>query len=222
MVQIYGQGESPMTITYLGREEHAAHDHPRWMERLGSVGVAQSVVEVRVADENDATLPPGEAGEVLVRGDSVMPGYWRNPEATAAALANGWLHTGDVGAMDEDGFLTLKDRSKDVIISGGVNIYPAEVDALLLTHPAVADVATIGVPDGDMGESVRSVVELKPDRDASEALARELVEFCRERLAHYKCPRGVDFTESLPRHDTGKIYRRLVRDQYWQGRDRRI
>ncbi|MEO1093210.1 MAG: AMP-binding protein, partial [Pseudomonadota bacterium] len=113
LVQIYGQGESPMTITFVSRAVHVDRKHPRWEERLGSVGIAQSVVEVRVADKNDRTLPPGETGEVLVRGDAVMAGYWRNPEATAETLAGGWLHTGDVGAIDEDGFLTLKDRSKD-------------------------------------------------------------------------------------------------------------
>ncbi len=137
-VQIYGQGESPMTITALARDQLADERHPRWAERLASVGVAQTLVEVRVVDAEGSDLPPGEIGEVLVRGETVMKGYWSNPEATAQALRDGWLYTGDVGALDDDGFLTLKDRSKDVIISGGSNIYPREVEEVLLHHPRCA------------------------------------------------------------------------------------
>jgi long-chain acyl-CoA synthetase len=139
LVQIYGQGESPMTITALGRAHHVDRAHPRFLERLASVGLPYASVEVMVADEDDRPLSAGETGEVLVRGDTVMRGYWNRPDATAAALRGGWLHTGDVGALDADGFLTLKDRSKDLIISGGTNIYPREVEEVLLAHPSVAE-----------------------------------------------------------------------------------
>ena len=135
LAQIYGQGESPMSIAVLSRAFHADRSQPRYEERLASVGVAQSTVEVRIADADDRTVPAGEPGEVLVRGDTVMTGYWNNPQATAEALRGGWLHTGDIGVMDDDGYITLKDRSKDVIISGGSNIYPREVEEVLLRHP---------------------------------------------------------------------------------------
>ncbi|MDH3700133.1 MAG: AMP-binding protein [Alphaproteobacteria bacterium] len=209
LVQIYGQGESPMTITYLGRDVIAARDHPRWVERLGSVGVAQSVVEVRVADDRDFTLPPGETGEVLVRGDSVMPGYWRNPEATAATLANGWLHTGDVGAMDEEGFLTLKDRSKDVIISGGTNIYPREVEEVLLRHPGVAEVSVIGRPDAEWGETVVAYVVARGDAPAPE----DLDGICLDAIARFKRPRDYRFVDALPKNNYGKVLKTALRER---------
>ena len=143
LVQIYGQGESPMTISALSRHHLADRRHPRYLERIASVGVAHSVVEVLVADADGQPLPAGDPGEVLVRGETVMLGYWRNPEATAATLRDGWLYTGDIGSFDGDGFLTLKDRSKDVIISGGANIYPREVEEVLLRHTAVAEVCLL-------------------------------------------------------------------------------
>ncbi|MFN7155619.1 MAG: AMP-binding protein, partial [Acidovorax sp.] len=150
--QIYGQGESPMTITALSGAQLADRNHPRWAERMASVGVAQSLVEVRVVDAAGQPMPAGENGEVVVRGDTVMPGYWNNPEATAQTLRDGWLYTGDMGALDADGFLTLKDRSKDVIISGGSNIYPREVEEVLLLHPQVREVAVVGQLDAEWGE----------------------------------------------------------------------
>ncbi|WP_372840805.1 class I adenylate-forming enzyme family protein, partial [Phaeovulum sp.] len=153
-VQIYGQGESPMTITALSRELVADRSHPRWRARLASVGQAQAPVEVRIADTEGRSLPPGETGEILVRGAAVMGGYWHNPNATAATIKDGWLWTGDMGAMDADGFVTLQDRSKDVIISGGTNIYPREVEEVLLMHPSVHEVAVVGKKDREWGESV--------------------------------------------------------------------
>ncbi|MDH3303501.1 MAG: AMP-binding protein, partial [Acidimicrobiia bacterium] len=137
LAQIYGQGETPMTITALSKADHADRDHPRWRERLQSVGFPRTDVEVRVVDDDDNELPPGEIGEIVVRGDVVMAGYWDQPEATAETLRGGWLHTGDVGSFDDEGFLTLRDRSKDLIISGGMNIYPREVEEVLLQHPGV-------------------------------------------------------------------------------------
>ena len=144
LAQIYGQGETPMTITALSKADHADQDHPRWRDRLQSVGVARTDVEVRVVDDDDRDLPAGEIGEVVVRGDVVMAGYWKQPDATAEALRGGWLHTGDVGSFDADGYLTLRDRSKDLIISGGMNIYPREVEEALLRHPGVRAAAEIG------------------------------------------------------------------------------
>ena len=160
-VQIYGQGKSPMTITALCREWHDRTDHPRYLERLASVGTAQSVMSVRITDAEGNPLPAGETGEIEAKGAAVMLGYWNNPKANAETLKDGWLRTGDVGRLDEDGFLTLSDRSKDVIISGGTNIYPREVEEALLTHPDVREVSAIGVPDPDWGEIVVACVVLE-------------------------------------------------------------
>jgi long-chain acyl-CoA synthetase len=209
LVQIYGQGESPMTITFVSRAVHLEKDHPRWEERLGSVGVAQSVVEVRVADADDNTLPPGETGEVLVRGDAVMAGYWQNPEATEAALSGGWLHTGDVGAMDEDGFLTLKDRSKDLIISGGTNIYPREVEEVLLTHPDVAEVSVIGRPDPEWGETVVAYVVPRAGATVDPAALDGL---CLERIARFKRPKAYERIDELPKNNYGKVLKTSLRE----------
>lgn len=209
LVQIYGQGESPMTITFVSRSVHNDREHPRWEERLGSVGMAQSVVEVRVADGDDETLPSGETGEVLVRGDAVMAGYWRNPEATAETLRGGWLHTGDVGAMDEDGFLALKDRSRDLIISGGTNIYPREVEEVLLTHPDVAEVSVIGRPDPEWGESVVAYVV---PRDAGAFDAAALDRLCLERMARFKRPKAYEQIGELPKNNYGKVLKTALRD----------
>ncbi len=207
--QLYGQGESPMTITALNAALHAASDHPRWLERLASVGVPQSVVEVQVADANDRPLPPGELGEILARGDSVMSGYWGDPEATAATLRGGWLHTGDVGVFDEDGFLTLKDRSKDVIISGGANIYPREVEEVLLRHPLVAEVSVIGRPDREWGEAVVAYVVPSAGRTVNPA---ELDGFCLEHLARFKRPRDYRVIDKIPKNNYGKALKTALRE----------
>lgn len=207
LAQLYGQGESPMTITALAAHMHADTAHPRWLERLGSVGTAQSAVEVRVADAEDNFLPVGEVGEILVRGDSVMSGYWRNPDATAETLRGGWLHTGDVGSFDADGFLTLKDRSKDMIISGGTNIYPREVEETLLRHPAVAEVSVIGRPHPEWGEVVVAYVvasDLKPDAVALDA-------FCIENIARFKRPKDYRFVDALPKNNYGKVLKTDLR-----------
>ena len=209
LVQIYGQGESPMTITCLPRDVIADHDHPRWEARLGSVGVAQSVVEVRVGDGADGPLPPGETGEVLVRGDSVMAGYWSNPAATEETLANGWLHTGDVGTMDEEGFLTLKDRSKDMIISGGSNIYPREIEEVLLRHPDVAEVSVIGRADPEWGEVV--VAYIVPSAGASPDPAT-LDKLCLDEIARFKRPKDYRLVDTLPKNNYGKVLKTALRD----------
>src|ERR1700716_3172690 len=171
-VQIYGQGESPMTITALSRAWHADTGHPRYLERLASAGPAQSVMQVRITDADGNPLPAGETGEIEAKGAAVMLGYWNNPKANAETLKDGWLRTGDVGRLDEDGFLTLSDRSKDVIISGGTNIYPREVEEALLTHPDVREVSAIGVPDPDWGEIVVACVVLEDGAAGGDATRR--------------------------------------------------
>jgi long-chain acyl-CoA synthetase len=206
--QIYGQGESPMTITALGKHHHAATSHPRYAHRLASVGVAQSAVEVIVAGRDDRPVAPGEPGEVLVRGDSVMKGYWRNPEATAATLANGWLHTGDVGALDGDGFLTLMDRSKDMIISGGSNVYPREVEEVLLMHPGVQEVSVVGRKHADWGEEVVAFVVCAPGREVTGA---ELDALCLEHIARFKRPKHYRFVGELPKNNYGKVLKTELR-----------
>ncbi|MFA7503926.1 MAG: AMP-binding protein [Burkholderiaceae bacterium] len=212
-VQIYGQGESPMTISFLSRADHGDVDDPRYRERLASVGRAQAAVEVRVVDEAGRALPAGEVGEVVVRGDVVMSGYWRNPEASAATLRDGWLWTGDLGALDADGYLTLKDRSKDLVISGGTNIYPREVEEALLTHPDVAEVSVIGEPDPRWGERVVAFVRAKPGAQVD---AAALDAHCLASIARFKRPKRYLFVDSLPKNNNGKILKTELRKQLGQ------
>jgi long-chain acyl-CoA synthetase len=192
-----------------------------WLRKPGSVGrpVPGQVIDIR--DEDGRRLETGGVGNVYFKAPEVGRfEYFKDPEKTASAYDGDFFTLKDIGYVDEDGYLFLTGRTAEVIISGGVNIYPAEVDAALLMHPAVSDCAVVGVPDGDWGEAVKGVVLLNAGREPSEALADELIQHCRARLAHFKCPRSIDFVDDLPRHDTGKIYRRLVRDRYWSGRDR--
>ena len=207
-VQIYGQGECPMAITALSRALLADGAHPRHAERIASVGIAQSNVELRIAAPDGSPMPAGEAGDILVRGDSVMPGYWRNPEASREALRDGWLHTGDVGQLDADSFLTLKDRSKDVIISGGSNIYPREVEEVLLCHPAVREVAVIGRPHPEWGEEVLAFVV--PHAGAALDTA-ELDALCMQRIARFKRPRRYRPVDELPKNNYGKVLKTALR-----------
>ena len=209
--QIYGQGEVPMTITVLGKDIHADRKRPRWREIMGSVGLPRINVEVRVADEDDRERPIGEIGEILVRGEVVMKGYWRDPAASAETLRGGWLHTGDMGAFDDEGFLTLKDRSKDMIISGGSNIYPREVEEVLLRHPAVLEVSVIGRPHADWGEEVVACVVA---RDGAAVLEAELDALCLAAIARFKRPRAYVFLDALPKNNYGKVLKRELRLRY--------
>jgi acyl-CoA synthetase (AMP-forming)/AMP-acid ligase II len=207
----YGQGESPNTISYLSALEHERL-HKSGDGRLTSVGVARTGVEIRIADDADNPLPAGQIGEVLVRGDVVMAGYWNNEAATKDTLRGGWLHTGDIGRLDETGYLTLLDRSKDLIISGGNNIYPREIEEVLLRHPGVAECAVIGVPDKLWGESVHAIVYPREGSAASEA---DLIAHCTGHLAGYKKPRTVEIrNEPLPRNAYGKVLKRELRESY--------
>ncbi len=207
-VQIYGQGESPMTITVLSREVIEDDAHPQWLERLASVGVRQSAVEVRVVSESGGPVPTGGIGEIVVRSDTVMQGYWNDPQATTATLRGGWLYTGDLGVLDEAGFLTLKDRSKDLIISGGSNIYPREVEEVLLEHPAVREAAVIGVPDAEWGECVVAYVVAQA---GYVDLAAELDALCLQRIARFKRPKHYVAVESLPKNNYGKVLKTKLR-----------
>ena len=208
-----------MVCTTLPKGEHLAGDDPVRQHRLASGGRETTGVQVRVVDDSDRDVPPGTPGEIVVRGDLVMKGYWNRPDATAETLRNGWLHTGDVGHLDEDRYLYVTDREKDLIISGGANIYPREVEEIICTHPAVREVAVIGVPDEKWGESVKAVVALREAARASEA---EIIEHCRQHLASYKKPTSVEFVPELPKNAYGKILKRELREQYWVGRDRKV
>ena len=212
LAQIYGQGESPMTITAMSRALLADAIARGDDARLGSVGVAQTGIELRVGGADDAALPMGAIGEVLVKGPTVMQGYWRNPEASAATLASGWLHTGDVGCLDADGFLTLKDRSKDLIISGGSNIYPREVEEVLQRHPAVAEVAVIGRHSAEWGEEVVACVAARAGADQA-ALERELDALCLAAIARFKRPKAYVFLPELPKNNNGKVLKSALRER---------
>jgi long-chain acyl-CoA synthetase len=209
-VQIYGQGESPMVITALARGHLSDTGHPRHAQRLASVGVAQSPVEVRVAGPGGEPLPPDETGEVLVRGDTVMLGYWRDPQATAAAIRDGWLWTGDMGSLDDDGFLTLRDRSKDLLISGGSNIYPREVEEVLLLAPGVAEAAVVGAPDPEWGEVVVAFVVPRPGERIDTAA---LDATCLAHIARFKRPKRYLVVEALPKNNYGKVLKTALRQQ---------
>jgi long-chain acyl-CoA synthetase len=201
LVQIFGQGESPMTITSLARDDHLPAN-------LATCGRARTLVEVRIVDADDRELPAGESGEIATRSDCVMRGYWNNPQASAETLRGGWLHTGDVGSLDARGYLTLKDRAKDMIISGGSNIYPREIEEALLTHAGVVEAAVVGRPHPDWGEEVVAFVVARPDAEVTEA---ELDGLCLERIARYKRPRAYRFVASLPKNNYGKVLKTELR-----------
>ncbi|MEP7275802.1 MAG: AMP-binding protein [Betaproteobacteria bacterium] len=213
LAQIYGQGETPMTITAMDRALLADAMARGDDARIGSVGVAQLGVELRIADELDRSLPIGAIGEVQVRGATVMQGYWRNPAASAATLAGGWLHTGDLGVIDGEGFLTLKDRSKDLIISGGSNVYPREVEEALLAHSDVVEVAVVGRRHAEWGEEVVACVVSRSAIGDAAALERALDAHCLERIARFKRPKAYVFLAELPKNETGKVLKTALRAQ---------
>lgn len=214
-VQIYGQGECPMTITALSRDVVADRSHPNWKARLGSIGTAQSCVYVRVVDEDGVELADNEVGEIVVQGAPVMQGYWGNPDASAKAIRDGWLWTGDVGAKDADGFVTLHDRSKDVIISGGTNIYPREVEEALLLHPDVHEVAVVGRKHPDWGEEVIAFVVLAKSATTKQA---ELDAHCLAEIARFKRPKEYRFVTELPKNNYGKVLKTDL-GKVWKKKD---
>jgi acyl-CoA synthetase (AMP-forming)/AMP-acid ligase II len=213
-LQFYGMTETVGAGTYLPPE---AHDPAKG--KLRSCGIPWPGIEVRCVDANGRDVPDGEVGEIVIRAGIVMKGYWNKPEATAEAVRDGWMHTGDAAFRDKDGYFFIYDRVKDMIVTGGENVYPAEVENAVFGHPAVADVAVIGVPDDKWGEAVKAVVVLKPGAEADEA---SIVAWAKERVANYKVPKSVDFVETIPRNPSGKILRRELRKPYWEGRERMV
>jgi long-chain acyl-CoA synthetase len=202
LYQLFGQGESPMTITGLSQQHHAAGF------KLETCGPARTGVEVKVFDAEDRELPPGETGEIVTRSDCVMAGYWENAAATAQTLRGGWLHTGDVGSLDEQGFLTLRDRSKDLIISGGSNIYPREIEEVLLRHPAVAECSVVGRSHAEWGEEVVAFIVTRKDSSVGKDALDEL---CLANIARFKRPRDYRFVEELPKNNYGKVLKTALR-----------
>jgi acyl-CoA synthetase (AMP-forming)/AMP-acid ligase II len=215
--QGYGLTET-LEATFLVAEDHVLDGTPDRERRLASGGREAANVEVRIVDD-DRPLPRGERGEIVVRSASVMKGYWMNPQATADTLRGGWCHTGDIGYLDEGGYLFIVDRKKDMIISGGENIYPREIEDVLHTHPAVLEAAVIGIPDEKWGETVLAVVALRSGVTATE---EELLRYCAARLAGYKRPRCVEFVESLPKNPSGKVLKRELRQPYWHDKERQV
>jgi len=209
--QMYGQTESGPFTTFLSPEDHILDGTEKSIARLASSGKPALNYEIKIVDENDNEVPTGEVGEIVGRSEAMTIGYWQMPEATAEKLKNGWLHTGDLGRVDEDGYVYIVERKNDMIISGGVNIYPREVEEVLYKHPAVSEASVIGIPDEHWGEIVKAVVVLKRGVFATEA---EIVEFCGKHLAGFKKPKSVDFWEELPKSSTGKILKKHIRDRY--------
>jgi long-chain acyl-CoA synthetase len=215
-VQQYGMTETTGTVVYLPPEDH----DPAGNARMRSAGLPMPGAELKIVGENGQTLGPNEVGEVAVRSPANMAGYWKLPEATADTIdSDSWLRTGDAGYIDADGYLFIHDRVKDMIISGGENIYPAEVESAVYGHPHVAEVAVIGVPDDKWGEAVKAVVAAKPGVTPD---AEDIIAFARTRIAHFKAPKSVDFVDALPRNASGKILRRELRAPYWEGRERQV
>ena len=220
LIQGYGQTEG-MTMCFLSQEDHAqaiAGNHP---ERLSSCGREGFVTSVKLVDPEGEEIPKDgqTAGEIVIRSEANMVGYWRKPELTAETIRDGWMWTGDVATWDEDGYVFIVDRAKDMIISGGENIYSTQVEAAIHQHPAVLESAVFGIPDDEWGEAVKAVVVLKPGEQASEA---EIIAAAAEHLASYQKPKSVDFVDDLPKAPTGKILKRDLRDPYWQKQDRQV
>jgi long-chain acyl-CoA synthetase len=216
----YGITETAGFVTNLKPADHVFEGGEEQLRRTGSAGQATPLIDVRVVDDDGHDVSAGTVGEVVCGGPKIMAGYWRKPEATAAVLKNGWYHTGDMGSLDEQGYLALVDRKKDMIISGGENVYSIEVESLLSLHPAVAEVAVIGIPDAKWGEAVTAVVV---PRAGMSPQAEDLMAFCRGKIANYKVPKSVVFSaEPLPKTGPGKIAKRVLRDPYWKTTGRRI
>ncbi len=217
-MQAYGMTETTAVATYMLPSDHerALTDKP---DLLLSAGRPLVGTDIRIVDENDDPLPNGTIGEIIVRGPQLMRGYWNMPDETAEALRGGWLHTGDAGVLDDEGYVYVQDRVKDMILSGGENIYPRVVEDVLFKHPAVGDAAVIGVPDEQWGETVKAIVVLRADATATD---EEIMDFCRDKLGGYERPRSVEFVNTLPRNPSGKVLKRQLREPYWAGHKRRV
>lgn len=218
-LQVYGLTETTGSATHLPPRDHAPE-----RGKLRSCGKPNTGVEIKIVDEHGHDVATGEVGEIILRAESNMKGYWNRPEATAAAVRDGFFYTGDAGFFDDEGYVFIHDRVKDMIVSGGENVYPAEVENALFAHPQIADVAVIGVPDEKWGEAVKACVVLEAGVGArgNDVAAEDIIAWARERIAGYKLPKSVDFIEALPRNPSGKILRRKLRDPYWEGHTRRV
>jgi len=219
LVQLYGQGEVPMCITTLSRRDHIIEGPEEVIKRLSSAGKPCLNVEVKVVNEDGKDLCPREVGEVIVRGYHMMKGYWNLPEATSEVIRDGWVYTGDLGYFDSKGYLFLVDRRRDVIISGAFNIYPKEIEDVIVTHPKVKEVTVIGVPDEKWGEAVKAIVVPK---EGAQIRGQEIIDYCRDHMASFKKPKSVDFVKELPRNPYGKVQKTALRDLYWAGYERKI
>ena len=219
MVQSFGQAESPMFCTILKQEDHLVVGDPEREHRLASCGRPTLLTPVAIMDDDGNLLAAGERGEIVVRGDLVMKGYYKNPEATEEASLFGWHHTGDIGRIDKDGLLYIVDRKKDMIISGGFNVYPSEVEQVIWSHPAVQDCAVIGVPDEKWGEAVKAIIELKPGATLE---TDEIITLCKARLGSVKAPKSVEIWDVLPRSPVGKVRKKDIRETFWSGKDRMV
>jgi acyl-CoA synthetase (AMP-forming)/AMP-acid ligase II len=219
MMQGYGQTEAPAAIAMLRPEEYLVDGRPADDERLSACGRPTPLANVAILDEEGVALPQGESGEICVSGDLLMKGYYKDPEKTAETIVDGWLHTGDIGYQDAEGYVHITDRSKDMIITGGFNVYPSEVEQVIWSHPAVQDCSVIGVPDPEWGEAVKAVVELNP---GAEVDPDELIALCKQKLGSVKAPKSVDIVDELPRSPVGKVLKKDLRERYWQTESRQI
>jgi acyl-CoA synthetase (AMP-forming)/AMP-acid ligase II len=220
LCQCFGQSESPGFLTWMPPDKFAeAANNPGKAHRLKSCGQPTIAVKVAIMDDQGNLVPNGEPGEIVARGNLISVGYLDNPEATEEMRLFGWHHTGDIGTMDDDGYVYIVDRKKDMIITGGFNVYPAEIEAGLLTHPAIQDAAVVGVPDEKWGEMVKAVVTLKAGQELAEG---DLISFCKKELGSVKAPKSIEFWEDLPRTPAGKISRKDIRQPYWAGQDRSV
>jgi acyl-CoA synthetase (AMP-forming)/AMP-acid ligase II len=216
----YGQTEGTCISSFMyGKKEYKLNGTEKDLKKLGSIGKGAKGIQIRVVNDKGGDVSPNEIGEIIVKGDIVMKEYWRMPEETAKTIRDGWLYSGDLATVDEDGWIYIVDRSKDMIISGGENIYPKEIENVLYSHPGVLEAAVIGIPDEKWGESVKAIVVLKRGATASE---EELIEFCKQNLASYKKPKSVEFVSELPKTASGKIQKAKIRENYWAGYEKRV
>jgi len=218
-IQCYGATETSGFCGFLLPEDHVLTGSEKQLRKIASCGREAIWAELRVVDENDNDIKGGEVGEIIIKGDGVIKEYWKDPDKTKEAIKNGWWHSGDMAKVDEDGYISIVDRKTGMIISGGMNIYPREIESVLYRHPAVKEAVVIGVPDREWGESVKAIIQLKEGMTADE---EEIIDFCKQHLASYKKPKSVDFADQFPLGIGGKILKRVVREQYWKGKDRKV
>lgn len=218
-LQVYGATETFVPMSILLPEDHVLEGSPEQIRRMSSAGREVIGMEAKIVDDDDMEVPIGVVGEVIARGNNVMKGYWKLPELTGETLRNGWYHTGDLGKMDEGRYIYIVDRKKDMIISGGENVYPKEIEDVLFQHPEVAEAAVVGIPDDFWGEAIKALVVIKAGSSVTEA---DLLEHCEQNLPSFKKPRSIEFVDVLPRSTAGKLLKHEIRTQYWQNCDRKV